>query len=1053
MTSRDESAVAQQYGPHSEDDASVVTTENRLPNCFSDFRSFLFGRQQQIATIRVAYDRASRGNSEVVFVKGVSGTGKSSLVESMREHVTTNNSGCFVSGKFDLLQTCKEPYSAIAAAFSDLCDLILQRETPMDARRAALVDLGPESRILSRVVTNIANITGEKCDDEGFTVGSEDFARFMVACKRFLGAVATNEHPLLIFFDDLQWADHLSFKLIEALLTCNADSRHVLFCLAYRDDEVDVPGKLRLDLWGSEHLSFSEIDVTNLDHTDLTFMLSGLLLRNDDSIETLVTLIHEKTSGNPHAVVQLLDYLLSKDMLNYTPKTNIWDWNIDGVEAEISNNPTEIISRKINSLNSPVQELLRLAAFVGHTFEVDVLGYILVVDASATNEDIGNAVDNHLNTVLHRIQAARNCGLVQNIGAGVFKFSHDSIQYFLYRSVETDLEREKMHLVIGRGLLRKISSTERAADEKLVLLAASNLIRGAPHISHDQERLSTMQLLLRAATLAVLKASVDNARDFLECGVGLMREPDWSFNYELCINLQNSYAEANTCTGFFEKGDAAIAIVLDRATRSDDRIRAHTTKIMSFGCRHDIDGMLSWAFDVVLIGLGERIPKRPSVSQVLVELCRTKVAIGRLQPWDFASMPSLENPNKLSVMTMLSRVNPFLVVHMHEKLFLYCTLREIRISVKHGVCNVTAATLARYAVLLRVMGNVDNAYRWGRASVELCSTVPTTPSARCIALLAMSTIVSPWRQHLAGLEEPLLACYRCVSGSTSDLGLSVWLLSCHSDVRLHLGAPLRELEEDLTRSCRLMNECHSIQMWRIQTIRLQYVLNLLGQSDDPLVLTGKAMDEENHLEWSRINGDHMVLCFLYVYRFTLLLNFEEWDGLEKATLDAIYAQSKASCYYGVIFVTTQIVMGALALYGREKKVKHRRIACRYMKTLRKWYSIHVPDVQRLWKLVSAEWDAIVNKKDATAAFDAAIEALHQCCLVVFETMAYQRVINLMMVQLKNRRAQSYLSRLIARCREWENVAMMEWLEYHYGRALQGIPTPEVEVIISVDGIS
>jgi hypothetical protein len=102
-----------------------------------------------------------------------------------------------VSGKFDLLQTSKEPYSAIAAAFSDICDLILQSENPMDERRAALVALGPESKILSRVVTNIATITGEQCDNEGYTVGSEDFARFMLACKHFLGAVATNEHPLI----------------------------------------------------------------------------------------------------------------------------------------------------------------------------------------------------------------------------------------------------------------------------------------------------------------------------------------------------------------------------------------------------------------------------------------------------------------------------------------------------------------------------------------------------------------------------------------------------------------------------------------------------------------------------------------------------------------------------------------------------------------------------------------------------------------------------------------------------------------------------------------
>jgi predicted ATPase len=874
-------AAIRQYRPHSEDVVSTITTDNRTPEHFSGFRSFLYGREEQMAALRAAYDRASRSNSEVVILHGVSGTGKSSLMESMREHVTKR--GCYVSGKFDLLQTSKEPYSAVAAAFSDICDLILQSGNPMDERRAALVALGPESKILSRVVTNIANITGEECDNEGYTVGSEDFARFMLACKHFLGAVATNEHPLLIFFDDLQWADHSSFRLIEALLTGNAESRHVLFCLAYRDDEVDVRGRLHLDLWGSEHLSFSEIAVTNLDRSDLSSMLAGLLLRNDGSLEILVTLMNEKTRGNPHAVVQLLDYLESKDLLSFKHENDTWAWNIGGIEAEVSDNPSQIISNKINSLGGAVHELLRLAAFVGHSFEVDVMGYILDVGPIAANADIGRPLENDQNSILERVQAARNSGLVVNIGPGVFKFSHDSIQYFLYQSVETDLERETMHLVIGRGLLRMLSCTERSDDERLVLLAASNLMRGAERIADEQERLSTMELLLRAATLAALKASVDNAREFLECAVGLIQVHDWSFNRELCIDLQNSCAEAYICTGFFEKGDATISIVLDRATRTDDRVRAHNTKIMSYSYRHDIDGMVDWAFDI-LKGLGERIPRRPNISQVFVEFCRTKMLLRRLQPRDFVSMPWIKDPNKLSVIMVLSRISPFLVgvVDNDVQLFLYCALREMRISVKYGVCAVTAATLNRYAIILRAMGNIDDAYKWGKASVELCSKVTTTPSARCVSLMGTSVIVFPWRQHLAGLEENLVASYRYGSESTSDLSIAFLALSGHTDVQLHLGAPLSGVEEDIKRWCRNMKECGAIQMWRAHAIRLQYVRILLGQSDDLLEFTGDAMDEENHLEWGLRNGDQVVLCTFYIHRFTLLLSFEEWDGLEKA---------------------------------------------------------------------------------------------------------------------------------------------------------------------------
>jgi hypothetical protein len=58
-------AVARQYDPHLEDSVSDITKDIRLHNHFSDFRSFLFGRQQQMAAVRVAYDSALQGNPEL----------------------------------------------------------------------------------------------------------------------------------------------------------------------------------------------------------------------------------------------------------------------------------------------------------------------------------------------------------------------------------------------------------------------------------------------------------------------------------------------------------------------------------------------------------------------------------------------------------------------------------------------------------------------------------------------------------------------------------------------------------------------------------------------------------------------------------------------------------------------------------------------------------------------------------------------------------------------------------------------------------------------------
>jgi hypothetical protein len=117
---------------------------------------------------------------------------------------------------------------------------------------------------------------------------------------------------------------------------------------------------------------------------------------------------------------------------------------------------------------------------------------------------------------------------------------------------------------------------------------------------------------------------------------------------------------------------------------------------------------------------------------------------------------------------------------------------------------------------------------------------------------------------LAGLEEPLLASYNYGSESTSDLTIAFLALSSYTHLRLHLGVPLRYVEEELNRWCRQMTAFQAMQMRRVHTIRRQYVLNLLGQSDDPVVLTGESMDGEIFLAWSCTEGDDTVVCALYV---------------------------------------------------------------------------------------------------------------------------------------------------------------------------------------------
>jgi predicted ATPase len=105
-------------------------------------------------------------------------------------------------------------------------------------------------------------------------------------------------------------------KLIK-LFFQDTKSHHMLLCLAYHDNEVDSTALLALDSGAEEkHLPYSEVEVKNLDSSDLGTLLAQLLhINNESALKPLMSLMLDKTKGNPNLVVQLVQHLESKHLL------------------------------------------------------------------------------------------------------------------------------------------------------------------------------------------------------------------------------------------------------------------------------------------------------------------------------------------------------------------------------------------------------------------------------------------------------------------------------------------------------------------------------------------------------------------------------------------------------------------------------------------------------------------------------------------------------------------------------------------------------------------
>src|SRR6266404_3799485 len=198
----------------------------------------LYGREQEVRILIAAYDRVvAQGTTELVLVSGYSGIGKSSVVNELHK-VLVPPRGLFASGKFDQYKR-DIPYATLAQAFQSLIRRLLGKsETELIAWREALSEaLGPNGQLIVDLVPELGLITGEQPPVPELPPQDAQ-RRFQLVFRRFIGVFARREHPLALFFDDLQWLDAATLDLLEDLLR-QPDVQHLMLIGAYRDNEVN----------------------------------------------------------------------------------------------------------------------------------------------------------------------------------------------------------------------------------------------------------------------------------------------------------------------------------------------------------------------------------------------------------------------------------------------------------------------------------------------------------------------------------------------------------------------------------------------------------------------------------------------------------------------------------------------------------------------------------------------------------------------------------------------------------------------------------------------
>ncbi|MBE9063648.1 ATP-binding sensor histidine kinase [cf. Phormidesmis sp. LEGE 11477] len=925
----------------------------------------LYGRESEVAALLAAFDRVAAGQTEMMLVAGFSGIGKTAVVREVHKPITRQQ-GYFIKGKFDQFNR-NVPLSAFVQALRDLITQLLSENDQQLAqwRSHILEAVGENGQVLIEVIPELSQVIGSQPPVSELS-GIAAQNRFNALFQKFIAVFTTDQHPLVMFLDDLQWADIASLQLIKLLMQ---DQGHLLLLGAYRDNEVSPthPFMLALDELHEAGTSINTITLEPLLETQVNQIVADTLGCQLAVSQPLSELIYQKTQGNPFFTNQFLNGLYKAGHIAFDYRTNTWQCDIVQVRSlALTNDVVAFMADRLQQLPSHTQEILKLAACIGAQFDLDTLAIVSEQPQTKVATALWKALQEGFviptAETYKLFQSGSDDEQTQFDITVPYKFLHDRVQQAAYSLIPADQQRAT-HLKIGRLLLARVSPSDR--EEKLFDII-SHLNTGKSLISQPLERTELSQLNLAAGKKAKASTAYSAAVDYFTTGIELLPEDCWQSHYALTLNQHESMAEALYLDGDFEQLET-IANTLLSATRSLlDQIATYEIKIQAHISQNQMTEAVQLALNV-LRQLDIRIPTAPNKARTLLDLAKNKIILAGKSMQDLENLPAMSDPKKLAATRILSSSLSAAFIGA-PNLFPLLVFQQVNLSVQYGNTPLSAFAYAWYgAILCGALTDIDAGYEFGQLALKMLEKFPN-PSIYCKTTFVVASFVAAWKYPLKQTIPRLHEAY--ASGiETGDLEYAGWTATLWGIHSYWMGKTLIDMDRGLQNYAAAAVQHKQTNAVVYLNIHRQAVLNLMGQSDQPQLLEGACYSETENVTAQKAAGDRTGLFFSYLYQLHMRYLFNDFAGA-LATVDKLKPYEEAGMgLINNVHIYLFDSLTRLALYDQSPKAEQaallRQVASN-QKKLKRWAHFAPMNVRHKFHLVEAERQRCLSNYQAAA---------------------------------------------------------------------------------------
>ena len=915
------------------------------------FNNTVFGRSSELSAMKEAYRRSVSGAGELVIVSGVSGSGKSFLASEFGKYVSSDG-GILLSGKFDQLEQGR-PFSALASAFDTYCGKLMRKDGPLsmeDLASKLISSLGREVYHLARIMPNLAIILGPRVmvDFSNDQVCANPQERLQYLLCQFVEVLSSSySAPVVLFLDDLQWADTASIDAVNQLLftpdlssSLSAKQGNRFFFLGCcREGGIDEQHPLWSVFCHAELLNvkYTNLQLRCFEENTLNSMVSETLCLPPRITQSLSSIIYHKTKGNPLFVSRLMLSLSKDGLLRPNLNRRRWEWDKEKIQSQkLPEDVAMFITSTIEALPEEVQSSICVLSCFGASAE------------TAFIKTLEKALDRQL---LGSLDIAVAEGLLDKID-DKYRFSHDRIQEAAY-AIMNLLEQGCFHFNYGMALAPLATDEE---DDSILLIAANQLNLARPEAVQEESQYAIVAgLNLKAGKKSMEMSDFVAAYSYFDHGISFLRKNHWEEHYALSLELFDLAARCALTNGDASSLNLLSQQVLEKAKSFEDKLSVMYYTMCALAASVKLPESIKRGLNILAkLGIYLRDCESKSVRDCLKE---TKELLSGYTDDEILNIKRMTDPTMIMAMKFLGKLGTGMLQIM-PKSAPHVSQRIIQLSLTHGMSPVSPIGFVHFGSHIAKLGDISGGYHYVKLARSLLGKVSRENEGQVICFgTQVVAYVEPLQAILGYHHDGFTAAM--ASGNIFLSGTIAMMSSNHS---FFAGENLTAVRERYDVAIKFMVERNQMILSVQTQFYQQSVLKLMGLDVTPTHASG-----ENAILASNIT----VKLVHHFHRMYISFIFRSFDSAQES-LEKYFA-----CYFDggtTLFLAHAFhafYIGLISFWVARKSSEGLQWLERGKRSklaLKKWAESSQWSFENKWYLLEAEEAFSSNDFDAAKSF-------------------------------------------------------------------------------------